>query len=106
MMFSATMPPTIENLARRFMRSPMIVDVRPEYRTATGIDHRLYLVDPRYPCCLVALAAEEKGSMLIFLRRKIDVDWAADSSRSRATGREDPLQSHPEAAGGSTPGFP
>ena len=77
MMFSATMPPTIENLARRFMRSPTIIDLLPEHRTATGIDHRLYMVEPDDTrACLLALAAEEKGSMLIFLRRKIDVDWA------------------------------
>jgi ATP-dependent RNA helicase RhlE len=77
MMFSATMPPTIENLARRFMREPTIVDLRPEFRTASGIDHRLYLVEPDDTrTCLIGLAAEEKGSMLIFLRRKIDVDWA------------------------------
>ena len=77
MMFSATMPPTIENLARRFMNSPMIIDLRPEYRMAEGIDHRLYIVEPESTRdCLVAIAAEEKGSMLIFLRRKIDVDWA------------------------------
>ena len=77
MMFSATMPPSIEKLAKRFMRSPTIVDLRPEYRTASGIDHRLYLVEPDDTrACLLALAAEEKGSMLIFLRRKVDVDWA------------------------------
>jgi len=77
MMFSATMPPTIENLARRFMRSPMVIDLLPEHRTASGIDHRLYMVEPADSrTCLLALAAEEKGSMLVFLRRKIDVDWA------------------------------
>ena len=77
MMFSATMPPTIENLAKRFMNEPTIIDLRPEYRTAEGIDHRLYLVQPEDTrACLLAIAAEEKGSMLIFLRRKVDVDWA------------------------------
>jgi ATP-dependent RNA helicase RhlE len=77
MMFSATMPSTIENLARRFMNSPTIVDLRPEYRMAEGIDHRLYIVESESTrACLLAIAAEEKGSMLIFLRRKIDVDWA------------------------------
>lgn len=77
MMFSATMPPSIENLARQFMRSPVMVDLRPQTRTAEGIDHRLYLVEPDDTrACLVAIAAEEQGSMLIFLRRKVDVDWA------------------------------
>ncbi|TNF71908.1 MAG: DEAD/DEAH box helicase [Acidobacteria bacterium] len=77
MMFSATMPSSIENLAKRFMRSPEMVDLRPETRTAEGIDHRLYLVEPdNTRACLVAIAAEEKGSMLVFLRRKVDADWA------------------------------
>jgi ATP-dependent RNA helicase RhlE len=77
MMFSATMSPSIENLARRFMNSPSLVDLRPESRTAAGIEHRLYLVEPvDARACLIALAAEEEGSMLVFLRRKVDADWA------------------------------
>lgn len=77
MMFSATMPSTVENLARRFMREPVRVDLRPEMRTAEGIEHRLYLVEPDdTKACLLALAAEEKGSMLVFLRRKVDAEWA------------------------------
>jgi len=77
MMFSATMPATIDRLAQRFMDSPVVVDLRPAHRTAEGIEHRLYMVEPENArACLLALAAEEKGSMLIFLRRKIDVDWA------------------------------
>lgn len=76
-MFSATMPTTIENLARRFMKEPGLVDLRPRTLTATGIEHRLYLVSPDdTKATLVALVAEEKGSMLIFLRRKVDADWA------------------------------
>ena len=59
------------------MDAPTIVDLRPEHRLTTGIDHRLYLVEPDHTrACLLAIAAEEKGSMLVFLRRKIDVDWA------------------------------
>jgi len=77
MMFSATMPSTVENLARRFMREPVRVDLRPDMRTAEGIEHRLYLVEPdETTACLLALAAEEKGSMLVFLRRKVDAEWA------------------------------
>ncbi len=77
MMFSATMPSTVENLARRFMREPVRVDLRPDMRTAEGIEHRLYLVEPDdTKACLLALAAEEKGSMLVFLRRKVDAEWA------------------------------
>ncbi len=76
-MFSATMPTTIENLARRFMREPGLVDLRPRTMTASGIEHRLYLVAPgETKACLLALVREETGSMLIFLRRKVDADWA------------------------------
>jgi len=76
-MFSATMPSTIENLARRFMKQPGLVDLRPKTLTASGIEHRLYLIDPQdTKAALLALANEEEGSMLVFLRRKVDADWA------------------------------
>jgi ATP-dependent RNA helicase RhlE len=77
MMFSATMPPQIESISQRFMSDPQIIDLRPEYRLAEGIEHRLYLVDNKDTRnCLMALALEETGSMLIFLRRKVDCEWA------------------------------
>jgi ATP-dependent RNA helicase RhlE len=76
MMFSATMSPQIESIANRFMRSPEVIDVRSEHRTADGIEHRLYLVRPHdMRRCLLALAEEATGSMLIFLRRKVDTEW-------------------------------
>ncbi len=76
MMFSATMPPQIESIASRFMHSPELIDLRPEHRTAEGIEHRLYLIRPNdMRRCLLALAEEEEGSMLIFLRRKVDTEW-------------------------------
>ena len=87
MMFSATMPQQIENIANRFMRSPQVIDLRPEHRTAEGIEHRLYLVHPNdMRQCLLALAEEETGSMLVFLRRKVDTEWTykhlADAGQS------------------------
>lgn len=76
MMFSATMPQQIESIANRFMRSPELIDLRPEHRTAEGIEHRLYLINPNdMRSCLLALAEEEAGSMLVFLRRKVDTEW-------------------------------
>ena len=76
MMFSATMPPQIESIASRFMRSPELIDLRPAHRTAEGIEHRLYLIRPNdMRRCLLAIAEEESGSMLIFLRRKVDTEW-------------------------------
>ena len=76
MMFSATMPPPIERLTHRLLRSPKRIDIIPHGRTARGIEHRLFMVEPdNMRPCLMALAAAESGSMLVFLRRKIDAEW-------------------------------
>jgi ATP-dependent RNA helicase RhlE len=78
LMFSATMPPSIERIARRFMDSPAIIDLRPRTRAAAGIDHRLYLVEERdKKRCLFSLVETEPGAALVFVRRKIDAEWAS-----------------------------
>ncbi len=77
MMFSATMPSPIERIAKRFMRETVRVDHRPSGRTAQGIEHRLYLVQPEdMRACLVSLVEDHPGSTVVFLRRKIDAEWA------------------------------
>lgn len=77
LMFSATMPSTVGRLAGRFMRDPIQVDLRPDHGAAEGISHRLFLVEVKdKKPCLLALARDEPGSMLVFLRRKIDAEWA------------------------------
>jgi ATP-dependent RNA helicase RhlE len=77
MMFSATMPQPIERLVHRLMDSPARIDIIPHGRTARGIEHRLFLVEPdNMRPCLMALAAAESGSILVFLKRKIDAEWA------------------------------
>ncbi|HEX6097508.1 MAG TPA: DEAD/DEAH box helicase [Thermoanaerobaculia bacterium] len=76
MMFSATMPDSIEMIARDFMRSPERIDIMPVGSAAEGITHRLYLVkleDKR--AALLALLDQELGSTLVFTRRKIDAEW-------------------------------
>lgn len=76
MMFSATMPPAIEELARTMLRDPERIDIIPEGRAATGLSHRLYTVamDNKRPC-LLELLNEELGSTLVFVQRKIDAEW-------------------------------
>lgn len=77
MMFSATMPRQIEGLVSQFMVDPVRFDLLPAGRAAEGIDHRLYLVEEKdKKRCLVALLAGDQGSTLVFLRRKIDAEWA------------------------------
>ncbi len=77
MMFSATMPDPIERLAERFLRDPLRIDLRPEGGAKEGIRHDLYLVDEEdKKACLMALLRQEEGSTLVFLRRKVDAEWA------------------------------
>jgi len=76
MMFSATMPDSIEMIARDFMRDPVRIDIMPAGGAAEGITHRVYVVkeaDKRN--ALLALLDEELGSTLVFVRRKIDAEW-------------------------------
>src|SRR5215212_2263999 len=76
MMFSATMPDSIEMIARDFMRTPERIDIMPVGGAAEGITHRLYLVkleDKR--AALLALLDQELGSTLVFTRRKVDAEW-------------------------------
>jgi ATP-dependent RNA helicase RhlE len=77
LMFSATLPQVIERLAKRVMNDPLRFDLLPTGRTAEGIEHRLYLVHERDKKeGLVALVHQQEGSTLVFLRRKVDADWA------------------------------
>jgi ATP-dependent RNA helicase RhlE len=76
LMFSATMPDSIEMIARDFMRDPVRIDIMPVGGAAEGITHRLYVVkeeDKRN--MLLALLDQELGSTLVFTRRKIDAEW-------------------------------
>jgi ATP-dependent RNA helicase RhlE len=76
MMFSATMPDSIEMIAKDFMRDPQRIDITPTGGAAEGINHRLYLIkleDKRK--ALLELLHEELGSTLVFTRRKIDAEW-------------------------------
>ncbi len=76
MMFSATMPPTIEHLAQTMLRDPLRIDIMPKGRTAVGISHRLYVVAPENKrACLIAMLHQELGSTLVFTRRKVDAEW-------------------------------
>jgi len=76
MMFSATMPDSIEMIAKEFMHDPVRIDITPVGGAAEGISHRLYLVktEDKRPA-LLALLHQELGSTLVFTRRKIDAEW-------------------------------
>ncbi len=76
MMFSATMPADVERLARRFLTDPVRVDITPPGRTASGITHRLYLVDvDNKRAAIHSLLNHELGPTLVFVRRRSDAEW-------------------------------
>ena len=76
MMFSATMPPDVARLAQRFLTDPERIDITPPGRTASGITHRLYLVDVdnKRPA-IHSLLNHELGPTLVFVRRRSDAEW-------------------------------
>ena len=75
-MFSATMPADVARLAQRFLSDPVRVDITPPGKAASGITHRLYLVDvDNKKPCILALLNQELGATLVFVRRRSDAEW-------------------------------
>ena len=75
-MFSATMPTDVARLAQRFLSDPVRVDITPPGKAASGITHRLYLVDvDNKKPCILALLNQELGATLVFVRRRSDAEW-------------------------------
>ncbi len=91
LMFSATMPPELNAIARKALVEPVRVDVARKVKTAVGIREALYPV-PRHlktDLLLDLLEGEEMASVLIFARTKRNADRVA---------RELERSGHPVAA--------
>ncbi len=71
MLFTATMPPDIERLARDFMRKPVVIQVGKQ-GPVSGITHELYPVATHLKASLLVelLKRRETGPVLIFTRTK------------------------------------
>ena len=71
MLFSATMPGAIVEIAKSYMQFPVRVEMAPEGTTATNITHEIFFVRRNNKMILLeALLQEYKGSALIFSRTK------------------------------------
>ncbi len=71
MLFSATMPPTIVELASAFLKTPMRVEVAPQGTTVKDVTQELFIVKREGKMeLLTKLCTEEKGSVLVFSRTK------------------------------------
>lgn len=71
MLFSATMPPAIADIARQFMKQPLRIEVAPPGTTAAGVEQIVYFVSKNEKEQLLEkVLSDYPGSVLIFTRTK------------------------------------
>jgi len=103
LLFTATMPPDIERLAREFMRSPVTIQVGRQAPVG-GVTHELYPVAPHLKTALLLelLRRNETGPVLVFTRTKHAAARLADklqrNGHSAACLQGDMSQSKRQAA--------
>ncbi|HVD62421.1 MAG TPA: DEAD/DEAH box helicase [Gemmatimonadaceae bacterium] len=76
MLFSATMPPEVEALARKYLRKPVVVQVGRRSETASTVTHAVYPVPTSKKVELLAHLLLDEGldSVLVFTRTKHGAD--------------------------------
>ncbi len=76
LLFSATMPPEVEALARKYLRKPVVVQVGRRSSAATTVQHYVYPVPKQRKAELLAdlLKQGEMDSVLVFTRTKQGAD--------------------------------
>jgi ATP-dependent RNA helicase RhlE len=76
LLFSATMPPEVEALARKYLRKPLVIQVGRRSSAASTVTHAVYPVPQNKKSDLLAklLTDMETGSVLIFSRTKHGAD--------------------------------
>ncbi|MDQ6886916.1 MAG: DEAD/DEAH box helicase [Gemmatimonadota bacterium] len=76
LLFSATMPPEVEALARKYLRKPVVVQVGFRVQTAEAVTHAVYPVPASKKTALLVdlLKREEMDSVLVFTRTKHGAD--------------------------------
>src|SRR5688572_3552159 len=76
LLFSATMPPEVEVLARKYLRKPVVVQIGRRSEAAHTVTHAVYPVPRERKTALLAhlLRDGELDSVLVFVRTKIGAD--------------------------------
>jgi len=76
LLFSATMPPEVEALARKYLRKPVVVQVGRRSSAASTVNHYVYPVPRDRKSALLAalLKREAMESVLVFTRTKHGAD--------------------------------
>ena len=76
LLFSATMPPEVEALARKYLRKPVVVQIGRRSEAAQTVTHAVYPVPRERKSSLLAhlLKDGKLDSVLVFVRTKIGAD--------------------------------
>jgi ATP-dependent RNA helicase RhlE len=76
LLFSATMPPEVEALARKYLRKPLVVQVGLRTQAVATVTHAVYPVPKERKSALLAelLKRPEMDSVLVFTRTKHGAD--------------------------------
>ena len=76
LLFSATMPPEVEALARKYLRKPVVVQVGRRSEAASTVTHAVYPVprERKHTLLVELLKKPEMDSVLIFTRTKHGAD--------------------------------
>ena len=76
LLFSATMPPEVEALARKYLRKPVVVQVGRRSQAASTVSHAVYPVPRERKTALLArlLRQDTLDSVLVFTRTKHGAD--------------------------------
>ena len=85
LLFSATMPPEVEALARKYLRKPLVIQVGRRSSAASTVTHAVYPVPRDKKTELLAELLEKEGmdSVLIFSRTKHGADKVVRHLASR-----------------------
>ena len=76
LLFSATMPPEVEALARKYLRKPIVVQIGMRSSVASGVTHAVYPVPREKKSSLLAQLLQNGAmdSVLVFTRTKHGAD--------------------------------
>ena len=78
LLFSATMPPEVEALARKYLRKPIVVQIGLRSSAASTVSHAVYPVPHHRKSALLVeiLRGHPEGTVLVFTRTKHGADRA------------------------------
>lgn len=83
MLFSATMPPEIMQIARAFMKLPVQIEIVPPGTAATNVTHEVFMVPREQKTALLhKLLKDYRGSVLVFMRTKFSAKKVARNLRN------------------------